>query len=123
MNEYDPEEGLQEGEIKIIIESGDGNPVISQFSQEELSQAGQTMLNKMKNTLNNFHTPKDSENVYNLDGPVYVSDDYMDWERLVRTINATSTALKTGAQEIEAGGNGYQVRFGESVILKDYIDL
>ena len=54
LNEYDPEEGLQEGEIKIIIESGDGNPVISQFSQEELSQAGQTMLNKMKNTLNNF---------------------------------------------------------------------
>lgn len=54
LNEYDPEEGLREGEMKITIESSDGNPVISQFSQEELSQTGQTMLNKMKNTLNNF---------------------------------------------------------------------
>ena len=54
LNEYDPEEGLQEGEMKITIETGDGDPVISQFSQEELSQAGQTMLNKMKSTLNNF---------------------------------------------------------------------
>ena len=54
LNEYDPEEGLQEGEMKITIESGDGNPVISQFSQDELSPTGQTMLNKMKNTLNNF---------------------------------------------------------------------
>lgn len=54
LNEYEPEEGLQEGEMKITIESGDGNPVISQFSQEELSKTGQTMLNKMKYTLNNF---------------------------------------------------------------------
>lgn len=54
LNEYDPEEGLQEGEMKITIESGDGNPVISQFSQDELSPTGQTMLNKMKNTLKNF---------------------------------------------------------------------
>lgn len=54
LNEYDPEEGLQEGEMKITIESGDGNPVISQFSQDTLSPTGQTMLNKMKNTLNNF---------------------------------------------------------------------
>ena len=54
LNEYDPNEGLQEGEMKITIESGDGNPIISQFSYEELSQTGQTMLNKMKNTLDNF---------------------------------------------------------------------
>lgn len=54
LNEYDPYEGLQEGEMKIIIESGNGNPVISQFSQDELSPTGQTMLNKMKNTLDNF---------------------------------------------------------------------
>ena len=54
LNEYDPKEGLQEGEMKITIESGDGDPIISQFSQEELSQTGQTMLNKMKNTLDNF---------------------------------------------------------------------
>ena len=54
LNGYDPEEGLQEGEMKITIESGDGNPVISQFSQEDFSPTGQTMLNKMKNTLSNF---------------------------------------------------------------------
>lgn len=54
LNEYDPGEGLQEGEMKITIESADGNPVISQFSQSELSSTGQTMLNKMKSTLGNF---------------------------------------------------------------------
>lgn len=54
LNEFDPNEGLQEGEMKITIESADGNPVISQFSQEELSPAGQTMLNKLRGTVNNF---------------------------------------------------------------------
>ncbi len=54
LHEYDPTEGLQEGEMKIIIESADGNPVISQFSKGELSSVGQMMLNKMKNTLGNF---------------------------------------------------------------------
>ena len=54
LNDYNPEEGLQQGEMKITIESADGNPIISQFSQEELSPTGQTMLNKMNNTLSNF---------------------------------------------------------------------
>lgn len=54
LNEYDPGEGLQEGEMKVTIESGDGDPVVSQFSQEELSPTGQMMLNKMKSTLKNF---------------------------------------------------------------------
>lgn len=54
LNEYNPEDGLQQGEMKITIESADGNPVISQFSQGDLSSTGQTMLNKMKSTLNNF---------------------------------------------------------------------
>lgn len=54
LHEYDPAEGLQEGEMKITIESADGNPIISQFSQSELSSTGQMMLNKMKNTLGNF---------------------------------------------------------------------
>lgn len=54
LQEYDPAEGLQEGEMKITIESADGNPVISQFSQNELSSTGQMMLNKMKSTLGNF---------------------------------------------------------------------
>lgn len=54
LNDYNPEEKLSEGEMKITIESGDGNSIISQFSQDELSPTGKTMLNKMKNTLSNF---------------------------------------------------------------------
>lgn len=54
LNEYKPEEGLQNGEVKITIESANGNPIISQFSQEELSLTGKTMLNKITSTLNNF---------------------------------------------------------------------
>lgn len=54
LHEYDPTDALQEGEMKITIESADGNPVISQFSQSVLSSTGQMMLNKMKSTLGNF---------------------------------------------------------------------
>lgn len=54
LHEYDPTAGLQEGEMKITIECADGNPVISQFSQSELSVTGQMMFNKIKNTLSNF---------------------------------------------------------------------
>lgn len=54
LNDYNPDEGLQHGETKITIESSEGTPIISQFSQEELSPTGKTMLNKMKNTLGNF---------------------------------------------------------------------
>lgn len=54
LNEYNPEEGLQEGEMKITIESADGVPLISQFSQENFSPIGRTMFNKMKNTLGDF---------------------------------------------------------------------
>ena len=54
LQEYNPTDGLQEGEMKITIESADGNPIISQFSQNELSSTGQMMLNKMRSTLGNF---------------------------------------------------------------------
>lgn len=54
LRKYNPEKGLQQGEMKITIESANCNPVISQFSQEELSPLGQTMLNKIKNAMNNF---------------------------------------------------------------------
>ena len=54
LNSYNPDKGLQEGEVKITIESGDGDSVTSQFAQDELSQIGQTMFNKIKSTLNNF---------------------------------------------------------------------
>ena len=54
LNDYDPEEELKEGEIKITIESAGGNPLTTQFSNEGLSVTGKMMLNKMKNTLNDF---------------------------------------------------------------------
>lgn len=54
LNEYNPEEGLQQGEMKITIESADGAPLITQFSKENLSSTGKTMLKKMQNTLGNF---------------------------------------------------------------------
>lgn len=54
LNEYDLTEGMQDGEMKITIESADGNPVVSQFSRGEFSTAGQMMLNKMKNTIDSF---------------------------------------------------------------------
>ncbi len=54
LNNYDPNKGLQPGETKITIESAEGDSVTSQFSHEKLSVAGQTMLNKMKNTIGSF---------------------------------------------------------------------
>ncbi|MDE6640267.1 MAG: hypothetical protein K2K63_07075 [Acetatifactor sp.] len=54
LNEYNPEDGLQQGEMKITIESADGVPLITQFSHEKLSATGKTMLKKMKNTLGDF---------------------------------------------------------------------
>lgn len=54
LHEYDPTDGLQEGEMKITIESAEGTPIISQFSQSELTSTGQMMLNKIKSTLGNF---------------------------------------------------------------------
>ena len=54
LNEYNPEDGLQQGEMKITIESADGAPVITQFSNEKLSITGKTMLKKMKSTLGDF---------------------------------------------------------------------
>lgn len=54
LNEYDPGDKLQEGEMKITIESANGNSITSQFSDIELSSTGQMMLNKMKSTIGNF---------------------------------------------------------------------
>ena len=54
LNSYNPEEGLQHGEMKITIESADGSPIISQFSQDDLSITGQSMMNKIKTTIDNF---------------------------------------------------------------------
>ena len=54
LNEYNPEDGLQQGEMKITIESADGAPLITQFSNEKLSTIGKMMLKKMKSTLGDF---------------------------------------------------------------------
>lgn len=54
LNEYNPEDGLQQGEMKITIESAEGAPIITQFSNEKLSTTGKTMLKKMQNTLGDF---------------------------------------------------------------------
>lgn len=54
LNEYNPEDGLQQGEMKITIESAEGAPIITQFSNEKLSITGKTMLKKMQNTLGDF---------------------------------------------------------------------
>ncbi len=54
LNEYNPEEGLQQGEMKITIESADAAPLITQFSKEELSVTGKTMLKKLQKTLGEF---------------------------------------------------------------------
>ena len=54
LNDYNPQAGMQAGETKITIESANGESIVSQFSQEELSVAGKTMLNKIKSTVSNF---------------------------------------------------------------------
>ena len=54
INEYNPDEVLQQGEMKITIESAEGEPLVSQFSQTELSSVAETLRNKLRNTLNSF---------------------------------------------------------------------
>ena len=54
INYYKPDEILKKGETKITIESGEGDQLVSQFSEAELSPVAETMLNKLKNTLNSF---------------------------------------------------------------------
>ena len=54
LNGYEPKDELSEGDIKMTIEYGHQAPVISRFSEEELSTNGQMMLNKMKSTIQNF---------------------------------------------------------------------
>lgn len=54
LNDYEPSDELREGDIKMTIEFGNQIPIISRFSEEELSTNGQMMLNKMKSTIKNF---------------------------------------------------------------------
>ena len=54
LDDYEPSDELGEGDIKMTIEYGHQAPVISRFSEEELSTNGQMMLNKMKSTIKSF---------------------------------------------------------------------
>ena len=54
LDDYVPTEELGEGDIKMTLEYGNQAPIISRFSDEELSVNGQMMLNKMKSTIKNF---------------------------------------------------------------------
>lgn len=54
LNEYDPSKGLQQGEMKVTIETPEGVPLVTQFSHDEHTATGKTMLNKMKSILNDF---------------------------------------------------------------------
>lgn len=54
LNGYEMKESLQEGEMKITIESSDGTPLISHYSKDSLSVTAKMMLNKLKNTVDDF---------------------------------------------------------------------
>lgn len=54
LNKYNPKDGLQQGEMKVTIESSDGAPLITQFSGGEISVTGKTMLKKVKKTMEDF---------------------------------------------------------------------
>ena len=54
LDDYEPSDELGEGDIKMTIEYGHQAPVISRFSEEELSTNGKMMLNKMKATIKSF---------------------------------------------------------------------
>ena len=51
---YEPTDELGEGDIKMTLEYGNQAPVISRFSEGQLSTNGQMMLNKIKSTIKNF---------------------------------------------------------------------
>ena len=54
LNGYCVEEQLQDGEIKVTIESNDSEPIISQFNDDEMTVAGKMMHNKLRATIDNF---------------------------------------------------------------------
>ena len=54
LDDYVPTDELADGDVKMTLEYGNQAPVISRFSEEELSTNGQMMLNKIKSTIKNF---------------------------------------------------------------------
>ena len=54
LEKFEVKEGLEDNEVKIIIQAGNENLRSTQFDKQELSGNGQVMFNKMKSTLENF---------------------------------------------------------------------
>lgn len=54
LDNYKPTDELAEGDVKLTIEFGSHAPIISRFSEEELSINGQMMLKKIASTIKNF---------------------------------------------------------------------
>lgn len=54
LENFEIKEGLEDNEVKIIIQAGNENLRSTQFDKQELSGNGQVMFNKMKTTLENF---------------------------------------------------------------------
>lgn len=54
LNNYEPSDQLEEGDVKVTIEYGQQTLVTARFMKEELSTNGQMMLSKLKSTINNF---------------------------------------------------------------------
>ena len=54
LENFEVKEGLEDNEVKIIIQAGNENLRSTQFDKQELSGNGQVMFNKMKSTLENF---------------------------------------------------------------------
>ena len=54
LENFEVKEGLEDNEVKIIIQAGNEKLRSTQFDKQELSGNGQVMFNKMKTTLENF---------------------------------------------------------------------
>ncbi len=54
LDEYEARDGMNDNEIKIVIQAGNMESKATQFDKKELSGNSQIMFNKMKSTLDNF---------------------------------------------------------------------
>ena len=54
LENFKVKEGLEDNEVKIIIQAGNEKLRSTQFDKQELSGNGQVMFNKMKTTIENF---------------------------------------------------------------------
>jgi len=54
LDKYEASDGMNDNEIKIVIQDGNMESKTTQFDKKELSKNSQIMFNKMKSTLDNF---------------------------------------------------------------------